>query len=114
MFFSMESIKWPAIKVQTVTNTSAAEKCVNRTKLLSNKQITHVPSSHYFLTFFQLKMLCFILVTDFFPGETSPLCSIINTYLLTYLLTPWSRVLLEKLTGYSIINRKYIYIYIYI
>jgi hypothetical protein len=33
----MESIKWPAIEVQTVTNNSAAEKCVNRTKLLSNK-----------------------------------------------------------------------------
>jgi len=27
MFFSMESIKWPAIKVQKVTNTSAAENC---------------------------------------------------------------------------------------
>jgi len=24
-----------------------------------------------------------------------------NTYLLTYLLTPWSRVLLEKLTGFA-------------
>ena len=40
MFHSMESIKWSAIKVQTVTNTPAEEKCVDRTQLLSNKQIT--------------------------------------------------------------------------
>jgi hypothetical protein len=33
----MESIKWPAIKVQIVINISAGEKCVNRTNLLSNK-----------------------------------------------------------------------------
>ena len=26
-------------------------------------------------------------------------CSFVMTYLLTYLLTPWSRVLLEKLTS---------------
>jgi len=27
------------------------------------------------------------------------------TYLLTYLLTPWSRVLLEKLTGFQIVKK---------
>jgi hypothetical protein len=31
--------------------------------------------------------------------EIIAVCSQIHTYLLTYLLTPWSRVLLEKLTG---------------
>ena len=28
-----------------------------------------------------------------------------NTYLLTYLLTPWSRVLLEKLTGFQLVKK---------
>jgi hypothetical protein len=27
------------------------------------------------------------------------------TYLLTYLLTPWSRVLLEKLTGFQLVKK---------
>jgi len=40
--------------------------------------------------------------------------NIINdTYLLTYLLTPWSIVFLEKLTGYIIYN-SYLYIIIFI
>ena len=37
--------------------------------------------------------------------ESIPLCCNINIgiyiYLLTYLLTPWSRVFLEKLTGFA-------------
>jgi len=28
-----------------------------------------------------------------------------NNYLLTYLLTPWSRVLLEKLTGLQLVKK---------
>jgi len=28
-----------------------------------------------------------------------------NTYLLTYLLTPWSRVLLEKLARFQLVNK---------
>jgi hypothetical protein len=34
-------------------------------------------------------------------GAASIFVSHIRTYLLTYLLTPWSRVLLEKLTGFA-------------
>ena len=30
---------------------------------------------------------------------------IIITYLLTYLLTPWSRALLEKLTGFQLVKK---------
>ena len=32
-------------------------------------------------------------------------CSILITYLLTYLLTPWCRVLLEKLTGLQLVEK---------
>jgi len=32
-------------------------------------------------------------------------CPESNTYLLTYLLTPWSRVLLEKLTGPQLVKK---------
>ena len=34
---------------------------------------------------------------------TALLCT--NWHLLTYLLTPWSRVLLEKLTGFNLVNK---------
>ena len=33
--------------------------------------------------------------------ELYPLCMCVYIYTLTYLLTPWSRVLLEKLTGFA-------------
>ena len=32
-------------------------------------------------------------------------CGIVFTYLLTYLLTPYSRVLLEKLTGFQLVKK---------
>ena len=34
-----------------------------------------------------------------------PTSACIITYLLTYLLTPWSRVLLEKLTGFQLVKK---------
>ena len=42
-----------------------------------------------------------ILQLRFFMCNSSNESTIIITYLLTYLLTPWSRVLLEKLTSFA-------------
>jgi len=36
-------------------------------------------------------------------GENKLTC--LRTYLLTYLLTPWSRVFLEKLTGFHLVKK---------
>jgi hypothetical protein len=33
--------------------------------------------------------------------KSKQIYTFIDTYLLTYLLTPWSRVLLQKLTGFA-------------
>ena len=35
----------------------------------------------------------------------SKLLTYLRTYLLTYSLTPWSRVLLEKLTGFHLVKK---------
>ena len=37
--------------------------------------------------------------------KTTNILNVITTYLLTYLLTPWSRVLLEKLTGSHLVKK---------
>ena len=44
--------------------------------------------------------ILFSSMSERFVGlKASVQCGLANPYLLTYLLTPWSRVLLEKLTG---------------
>jgi hypothetical protein len=43
------------------------------------------------------------------PASSNPLNIVgvmsVRTYLLPYLLTPWSRVLLEKLTGFQLVKK---------
>ena len=49
------------------------------------------------------RSLCDDRVTD--GNHNAASCSLIITYLLTYSLTPWSRVLLEKLTGFQLVKK---------
>ena len=46
-------------------------------------------------------------VLEFSPKPRTPFTNIVHilTYLLTYLLTPWCRVLLEKLTGLQLVKK---------
>ena len=58
-----------------------------------------------------LRLHCFTVLTYWFISETSLSTSTTDTtcdpahYLLTYLLTPWSRDLLEKLTGSQLVKK---------
>ena len=63
-------------------------------KLISTLCTVHAILNHSAFVHFPLTMF-----------SNSAFCSHDITYLLTYLLTPWSRILLEKLTGFQLVKK---------
>ena len=58
------------------------------------------------VTFICVAALCCVVLCIVTSGLIAVLCCLSqHSYLLTYLLTPWSRVLLERLTGFQLVKK---------
>jgi len=58
----------------------------------------------YFLAYVEVLLLLLLLLLLFTYLLTYSLTYLL-TYLLNYLITPWSRVFLEKLTGFKLVKK---------